>query len=39
MGFYQEDVLLITPNGYELINPPLPYAAADIEALMARLKR
>ncbi len=39
MGFYQEDVLLITPNGYELINPPLPYTAADIEALMARLKR
>jgi Xaa-Pro aminopeptidase len=39
VGFYQEDVLLITPNGYELINPPLPYSPADIEALMARLKR
>jgi len=32
MGFCQEDVLLITPNGYELINPPLPYTAADIRS-------
>ena len=38
-GFYEEDVALITANGYELINPPLPYLPADIEKLMARLKR
>jgi hypothetical protein len=37
-GFYQEDVALITANGYQLINPILPYSAADIEKLMARLK-
>jgi len=39
MGFYQEDVLFITANGYQLINPALPYSAADIEKMMARLKR
>ncbi len=38
-GFYQEDVSLITPDGRQLINPPLPYSAADIEKMMARLKR
>jgi Xaa-Pro aminopeptidase len=38
MGFYEEDVLLITGNGYQLINPALPYSAAEIEQLMARLK-
>ena len=39
MGFYEEDVLLITANGYQLINPDLPYSATDIETLMSRLKR
>ena len=38
-GFYEEDVLLITANGYQLINPDLPYSATDIETLMSRLKR
>ena len=38
-GFYQEDVSLITPDGHQLINPPLPYSAADIEKMMAQLKR
>jgi len=39
MGFYEEDVWLITANGYQLINPDLPYSATDIETLMSRLKR
>ena len=39
LGFYQEDVALITAEGHELINPPLPYSAADIEKMMARVKR
>jgi Xaa-Pro aminopeptidase len=39
MGFYEEDVVLVTANGHELANPALPYMAADIEKLMARLKR
>jgi len=38
-GFYQEDVVLITADGYQIINPGLPYSAADIEKMMARLKR
>jgi len=38
-GFYEEDVSLITSDGHQLINPPLPYAAADIEKMMAQLKR
>jgi Xaa-Pro aminopeptidase len=38
-GFYQEDVALITADGYQLINPALPYLAADIEKMMAQLKR
>ena len=38
-GFYEEDVCLITADGHQLINPPLPYAAADIEKMMAQLKR
>ena len=39
VGFYEEDVSLITPSGHELINPALPYKAADMEKMMARLKR
>ena len=38
-GFYEEDVVLVTADGYQLISPPLPYSAADIEETMARLKR
>jgi Xaa-Pro aminopeptidase len=37
-GFYEEDVVLITADGYQLINPSLPYSASDIEKMMARLK-
>lgn len=39
VGFYEEDVSLITSSGHELVNPALPYKAADIERTMARLKR
>src|SRR5437588_2353196 len=38
-GFYEEDVSLITADGHQLINAPLPYAAADIETMMAQLKQ
>ena len=38
-GFYEEDVSLITADGHQLINPPLPYAAADIEKMTAQLKQ
>src|SRR5438309_185343 len=38
-GFYEEDVSLITADGHQLINPPLPYAAADIEKMMRQLKQ
>ena len=37
-GFYEEDVSLVTADGHQIINPALPYSAADIEKLMARLK-
>ena len=38
-GFYEEDVSLITVKGHQLINLPLPYLPADIEKMMAQLKR
>ena len=38
-GFYVEDTLLITPEGYEQINPPLPYFARDIEQAMKQQKQ
>jgi Xaa-Pro aminopeptidase len=38
-GFYEEDLVLITADGYQLINPALPYSAADSEEMMGRLKR
>jgi Xaa-Pro aminopeptidase len=38
-GFYEEDVALITSDGHQLINPPLPYSAADIEKMMVRVKQ
>lgn len=39
MGFYEEDVSLITPAGHTLINPALPYKAAEIEHAMASAAR
>jgi len=38
-GFYVEDMLLVTVDGYEQINPPLPYFAKEIELSMRRQKR
>lgn len=35
-GFYLEDLLLITSDGYELLTPGLPYSAGEIERAMAR---
>jgi len=37
-GFYEEDVVLITADGCQLINPPLPDSALGIEKIMARVK-
>jgi len=33
-GFYLEDLLLITSDGYELLTPGLPYSAEEIERVM-----
>ena len=38
-GFYVEDMLLVTAEGYEQINPPLPYFAKEIEQAMIKHKR
>jgi Xaa-Pro aminopeptidase len=38
-GFYVEDMLLVTADGYEQINPPLPYFAKEIEQAMIKKKR
>lgn len=38
-GFYEEDVALITADGHQLINPPLPYSAVDIEKMMGSVKQ
>jgi hypothetical protein len=38
-GFYVQDILLITPDGYEVINPPLPYFARQIEQAMRQHQR
>lgn len=35
-GFYLEDLLLITTDGYELLTPGLPYTAVEIERTMAK---
>lgn len=35
-GFYLEDMLLITSDGYELLTPGLPYTAVEIERAMAK---
>ena len=34
LGFYLEDLLLITRDGYELLTPDLPYTAQEIEEVM-----
>lgn len=34
-SFFVEDTLLITKTGHEILNPPLPYLARDIERAMA----
>jgi len=34
-GFFVEDTILITEGGHEILNPPLPYFAAEIEKAMA----
>jgi len=33
-GFYLEDMILITPSGYEILTAGLPYSADEIESLM-----
>jgi len=38
-AFFVEDTILITPTGYEIINPPLPYSPIDIEKAMAERKK
>lgn len=35
-GFYLEDMILIRPDGYEMLTPDLPYTAAAIESAMRR---
>lgn len=35
-GFYLEDLLLITEQGYELLTPGLPYSAREIEEAVRR---
>ena len=34
-GFYLEDMILVTRDGYELLTPGLPYTAAEIETAMS----
>jgi Xaa-Pro aminopeptidase len=34
-GFYLEDMIAITNDGFELMTPGLPYTAREIEAAMA----
>ena len=35
-GYYLEDMILITPSGFEMLTPHLPYSSDDIERLLAR---
>jgi Xaa-Pro aminopeptidase len=35
-GFYLEDMVLVTKDGYRLLTPGLPYTASEIEAVMSR---
>ena len=34
-GFYLEDMIAVTANGFEVLTPGLPYTAREIEAVMA----
>lgn len=36
VGFYLEDLLLVTRDGYEVLTPDLPYTATEIERAMRR---
>ncbi len=35
-GFYLEDMILVTSNGYEVVTSGLPYTALEIEAAMSK---
>ena len=35
-GFYMEDMILVTPNGVEVLTKGLPYTASEIERAMGR---
>jgi hypothetical protein len=34
-AYFVEDAILVTPGGHEIVNPPLPYTAADLEKEIA----
>jgi len=36
---FVEDTILITVNGHEILNPPLPYWAGDIERELAKRRK
>ena len=36
---FVEDTILITGSGHEILNPPLPYWAADIERALAKRRK
>jgi Xaa-Pro aminopeptidase len=38
-GFYLEDMIAVTRDGYEVVTPGLPYTAREIEAAMAAIVR
>ncbi|MGH9337764.1 MAG: M24 family metallopeptidase, partial [Vicinamibacteria bacterium] len=38
-AYYLEDMILITETGHEVLTQGLPYSAAEVEAVMARLTR
>jgi Xaa-Pro aminopeptidase/pimeloyl-ACP methyl ester carboxylesterase len=38
-AFFVEDTILITKDGHEILNPPLPYFAADIEKALSHRTR
>ena len=35
-GFYLEDMIAVTSDGYEILTPGLPYTAREVEAAMAK---
>ena len=38
-GFYMEDMVLVTPRGYEILTKGLPSTAADIQRAMQHARR